>query len=193
MAMGTGLAPRASFGFPFFVVIQLWHAAAVFALPYSRAGAELAWLGLPFHQYMRAFSAYDEPGKGFLLATTWLDLFEVALCLVALLIARVRAMLALSLAWIGQLLYAYKLLVVLAIELSSGLPYTQHNTQAQFWVDYLIPNAGMLLVPMAFLTWALVAFSSSFGTAPQASDSPPGRAHPLSVRDAVSEKSKRSL
>jgi hypothetical protein len=125
------------------LVVQAWHALAVFALPASAPGGSASWIGLPFHGYMAMHTSYQRPGDGFLVASTLLDVVET-LVWAAGLRAGWRSARGLRLIALGHLMYAYKAVVVIAIEVASGFPYTSHLSRGALLGGYFLPQLSLL-------------------------------------------------
>lgn len=125
-----------------FLVLQIWHAAVVLGLPETAPAGRWAWASAPFHAYMRVHAAYEGSGGRFLLTTTLLDIVEVAFTAGGLLVLA-RSPWGLGLVALGQAMYASKIVVVVALELAGGRPYTRHAATFSFVAAYLLPQAAM--------------------------------------------------
>ncbi len=125
------------------LVMQGWHAAAALLAPESLPGGRFFWVGFPFQGYATRFAPYDEPGNGFLLATTVLDLAEMLVVGAGLLLLVRGCGRGVLLVAGGLLLYAYKTIVVVAIEVASGFPSLTGVSQAAIIGWYLAPQVAM--------------------------------------------------
>jgi hypothetical protein len=148
--LAAGTAPRwATAWAVLLVVVQAWHALVVALLPATLPGGSAAWLGVPFQGYTARFAPYADGGNGFLLATTLLDVLEIALVTVGLVLVRRGNPRGSVLAAVGLFLYAYKVVVVVAIEVASGFPALPGVPAAEVLAWYLLPQLGMAAVSVA--------------------------------------------
>lgn len=133
------------------IPVILWDAGFVLMRPDSLPGGSWDWLWGAYELYLSVDRRYGDTGQAFVLAQTWMNLFEAALGAVTLWLAARERPAACLLAFSVALMTAFKTVLYFLVEVASGFASIG---QAELWrilLFYVGMNGIWVVVPTAIV------------------------------------------
>merc|ERR1711879_483618 len=150
--MGRVLAGGVVAWFVLSFPVCLWDALFVLLRPRTMPGGDLAWFWGPYETYIAVDRRYQDLNDGFNIAQAWMNLFEIAVGLVALFLHFRGRQSAHLFAFSSQLMCFAKTVIYFLSDHVTGWAYTKHNDLQSFWLLFAIPS-GVWLV---FSLWTVI-------------------------------------
>jgi len=134
--------------------ILVWDVSFVLLRPHSMPGGDLAFLWKPYAKYVTVDLSYADLHNGFVKAQAIMTAIEVAIALVALVFSYQRRLsLATLLVFCVSVLTCAKTVLIMVIEVVTGLEHVGHNAVSDLVLLYFLPNGVWIIMPL-LVSWA---------------------------------------